>query len=284
MAEASIPGGGRAAWATRSAGAQASPWIERLARIGYAAKGAVYILVGGLAVAAAVGSGGRASGSSGAMASISDATLGRVVLGAIALGLVGYVVWQGVRAAFDPEEDGVGRRLLYALFALIHAGLASQAAQLAIHGGGSGSGSGGGGGSGGAQHWSARMMQQPFGPWLLGAAGVAVGLYGLQQIWNAWRVDLDDQLDLRSMTRRGRTWAIRSGRFGLAARGLVFAIVGTYLVVAAAQSDPSEAKGLGGVLEMMAGTPWLLGLVAAGLVAYGVYYLVRARYRIIQTP
>ncbi|NIP79014.1 MAG: DUF1206 domain-containing protein, partial [Gemmatimonadetes bacterium] len=79
-----------------------------------------------------------------------------------------------------------------------------------------------------------------------------------------------------------RTWTIRSGRMGLAARGVVFVIIAGYTVTAALQSDPSEARGLGGVLSLMQDTPWLLGLVALGLLGYGLYNLVRARYRIIR--
>lgn len=280
MTRADIPGGG-AEGAARRATREAAPWVEKLARFGYAAKGAVYILVGGLAVAAAFGSGGQTTGSSGALATIAGSPLGRVVLGLIALGLVGYVIWGLVRAIMNPEHDSGGKRAYYAFSAVVYGLLAVEAGRLAFSGGGGG-GTGGSGGADGAMHWSATLMRQPFGHWLLGAVGVGVAIFGLQQIWNAWRVDLDDQLALGSMSRTTRTWAVRSGRLGLAARGVVFAIIGAYLTIAAVQSDPSEARGLDGVLGMMRDTPWLLGLVALGLVAYGVYNLVRARFRVIR--
>ena len=282
MANPSIPSYGRTRSAARSAEHEAVPWVERFARFGYGAKGAVYLLVGGLGVAAAVGTGGQTTGSSGALASISDATWGRIVLAVIALGLVGYVVWQAVRVIKDPEGEGAGHRAFFALTGLIYTGLAVQAAMLALSGGGASGGGGGSGGGGSASNWSARLMQQPFGPWLLGAVGVAIFIYGLEQLWKAWQVDLDDQLDLHRMRRPARKWTVRLSRLGLAARGVVFGIIGSYVVVAAAQSDPSEARGLGGALEMLEGTPWLLGLVAFGLAAYGVYYFVRARYRRIE--
>lgn len=281
MTRADIPGGGGAEGAARRATREAAPWVETLARFGYAAKGAVYILVGGLAVAAAVGGGGQTTGSSGALATIAESPLGRVALALIALGLAGYVVWGVVRAVVNPENDSGGKRAYYGISAVVYGLLAVEAARLALSGPGGGGGSAGGSGDG-AMHWSATLMQQPFGHWLLGAVGVGVALFGLQQIWNAWRVDLDDQLALGSMSRTTRSWAVRSGRFGLAARGVVFVIIGVYVTLAAVQSDPSEARGLGGVLDTMRETPWLLGLVALGLVAYGVYNLVRARFRVIR--
>jgi hypothetical protein len=282
MANSDIPGARAAEGAARRATREAAPWVEKLARFGYAAKGAVYLLVGGLAVAAAFGGGGQATGTSGALTSIADSTFGRVILGLIALGLFGYVVWGFVRAATDPENDGAGHRVFYLVTSLIYGALAVEAARLAMGGGGGAGGGAGGGGGGGASHWSARLMEQPFGVWLVGLAGVAVGIYGIQQLINAWRVDLDDRLALGSMSRSARTWTIRTGRFGLAARGVVLTIIGGFFVTAAMQADPSEARGLGGVLGMMQDTPWLLGIIALGLLAYGVYNLVRARYRVIR--
>lgn len=277
MSDGSIPGTAEAKGAAHTAEREAAPWVEKLARFGYAAKGAVYVLVGGLAVATAFGQGGQTTGSSGALATISDSTLGRIVLGLIALGLIGYALWGVVRAVRNPEHDSGGKRAYYGLSAAIYGLLAVEAGRLALSGS-----SGGGGGGGGADHWTATLMQQPFGQWLVGAVGAAVAIFGLQQVWQAWNVDLDDRLDLSRLSSTGRTWAIRSGRFGLAARGVVLTIIGVYFTIAAIQSDPSEARGVGGVLDMMRGTPWLLGLIALGLVAYGVYNFVRARYRVIR--
>ena len=269
-----VPGAARAEGAARAAAHEAAPWIEMLARLGFAAKGAVYILVGALAAMAAFSGGGQTTGSSGALATLADDTWGRVLLGAIAVGLFGYVLWRAVSALLNPEHDKTGKRVFYGITAVIYAGLAIEAARMAL-------GAGGGGGDDTA-HWSAQLMSQPFGQILMAAAGVAVGLYGLQQIIHAWQADLDDRLDLSAMTRNARTWTVRFGRFGLAARGFVLAIIGGFFVMAAIQADPSEARGIDGVLDLMRGTTWLLGLVALGLIAYGAYQFVRARYRRIR--
>lgn len=275
MASEPTTGTGTGEDAADAAAREAAPWVEKLARFGYAAKGAIYVLVGGLALAAAVGSGGQTTGSSGALASIAESTAGRVVLAALALGLAGYAVWGLVRATYNPENDGTGHRVFYGVTALIYGSLAVEAARLAVS-------DVSGGGDDGAAHWSAELMQQPFGRWLLAGVGILIALYGIQQLINAWRVDLDDQLALGSMSATGRSWAVRSGRLGLAARGVVFGIIGYYVVQAALRANPEEARGLGAVLSAMRDTPWLLGVIALGLVAYGVYNLVRARFRVIR--
>lgn len=269
-----VPGADRAERAVRSAARAGAPWVEMLARLGFAAKGAVYIMMGLIAASAAFTGGGRTAGSSGALASLADSTWGRLALGLIAVGLVGYVVWRAISAVMNPEHEKAGKRAFYAITAVIYAGLALEAARLAM-----------GrlrGGDDGASHWSAELMSQPFGQLLMAAVGVGVLVYGLQQIWHGWRVDLDERLDMRAMSRAGRAWTVRLGRFGLAARGLVFAIIGGFFLMAAIQSDPSEALGIGGALSMMREVPWLLGIVALGLVAYGLYQIVRARYRRIR--
>ena len=274
MSAGRVPGAARTERAARSAARSAAPGVEMLARLGFAAKGVVYIMVGLIAASSALDGGGRTAGSSGALASLADSAWGRLALGLIAVGLAGYVVWRTVSASLNPEHDKAGRRAFYAGTAVVYAGLALEAARLAM--------GRVGGGDDDAAHWSAELMGQPFGQLLVALVGIAVLVYGVQQIWHGWRVDLDERLDLGAMSRSGRTWTIRLGRAGLAARGLVFALIGGFFLVAAIQSDPSEARGVGGALQMMREVPGLLGIVALGLVAYGLYQLVRARHRRIR--
>jgi hypothetical protein len=261
---------------TANAADRAASAVERLARVGYGAKGVVYILIGGLAFAAAIGVGGSTTDSTGAMAAISGSTAGSVVLGLIAIGLFGYVVWGLVRALKNPERDGAAKRAFHAVTAVVYTILGLAAVRLALNGGDTqGSGRN-------ADRWSATLMQQPLGHWLLGIVGAGIALFGLQQLVKAWRIDLDDQLALGSMSAAARPWAVRAGRLGLAARGVVFAIIGGHVVLAAVRSDPSEARGIREVLDMLEQTPWLLAVVALGLATYGIYNLVRARYRVIR--
>ncbi|CAN5266564.1 DUF1206 domain-containing protein [soil metagenome] len=256
----------------------AAPWIEKLARLGYAAKGVVYIVLGLLALQAAFG-GGQATDSGGALRTIVLQPFGRVLLGVIALGLFGYVVWRLVSAFLNPEGEKAPKRVGYAISGVIHVGLAIEAVRLAM-----GRASGGGNGDQ-ASHWTAEAMSQPLGRWAVAVAGIMIAGWGLQQLHHAYKVKLDKQLALGELSGGMRAWVVRVGRAGLAARGIVFGIIGIFVSLAALHTNPSEARGLGGALQALEQQPfgpWLLGVVAVGLMAYGIYELVRARYRRIQ--
>lgn len=249
-------------------------WYERLARLGFAAKGVVYVLVGAIAASAAFGD-GTAQGSTGALRTLIDEPLGQVLLGVVAVGLLGYVLWRFVSAFANPDGDGTGRRIYNFGTGVAHLALAIEAARLALA-------ARGGGGGEDAPHWTAAVMAQPFGVIAVGIAGGAFILYGLYQAYRGITADIDRRLDLHRMSPGAVVWVIRLGRAGLVARGIVFGLIGVFLIVAALQSDPSEARGLGGALRTLQGEtygPWLLGAVAVGLIAYGLFQFVRARYR-----
>lgn len=263
--------------------AEAAPWVRRLARAGYAAKGAVYILVGLLAAASAVGARGESEGTKGALASVVGAPFGQALLALVALGLVGYVVWQFVRAGLDPEgrgtdTEGLAKRAGFAISGAVYAGLALEAARLA-------QGAGGSGDENAAAHWTGRALELPFGRVAVGLVGLGVAAYGVYQGVKAVRSDICERLNLSSLDAQQRDTVEWTGRAGLAARGVVFVVTGAFLVVAAWQAQAAEARGLDGVLETLerqpAG-PALLALVAVGLVGYGAFQVVQARYRVVR--
>ena len=254
-------------------------WVERLARIGYLAKGIVYAIVGVLAVQAAVGSGGQTTDTKGALSAIAAQPFGKFLLALLTVGLIGYVVWRFVQAVQDPEHKGDdakgwATRLGYAVSGLIYASLAFTAIGLIR-------GSGGGGGGNSEQDWTARLLAQPFGQWLVGLVGAFVIGLGFYQLYQAYKAKFRKQMKLQEMSPTEETWATRIGRFGLGARGVVFCIIGFFLLQAARQSDASQVRGLDGALQSLAQQPygpWLLGIVALGLVAYGIHMAVQARY------
>ncbi len=252
--------------------ARTAGWLEPLARAGYAAKGTVYLLVGIFAAQAAFGS-GDPQGSSGALRTLTDEPMGQFFLGIIALGLLGYVAWRVASAIKDPEDRGTGARVFFAASAVVYAVLAVEAARLAL----------GGGGGGGGDHWIRTLVRQPFGLALLGAGGAVLAGYGLYRLYQAWVVDLDDRLDLSRMSPRAARWVVRLGRLGYAARGAVFALMGGLAVRAALAAQPERAEPMSGLLEDLEGSPWILGAIAAGFIAYAVYNYVRAGYRRIRT-
>lgn len=259
--------------------------LETTARVGCAARGIVYMLVGGLAVMAAVGTGGDTGGSKNALASLLDEPFGKTLLAVIALGLLAFAVWREVEAVSDADNRGTSGKGLairgaHVISGIIYLGLAFYAAGLAF-----GWATGGGGsGDEGAQGWSAWLLAKPFGRWLLGLVGLGVAGAGIAFVGRAWKGDVAKHLHY---SRHQRGWVVPLGRAGFAARGVVFLIIGGFLVVAAWQAQSSEARGLGGALRTLQEQPYgwiLLGLVAAGLFAFGVFGLVQAVYRRIDAP
>jgi len=259
---------------------EASPWIERLARLGYAAHGVVYLVIGVLAAQAAIGVGGQPTGTKGALQTILRQPFGQGLLSLVALGLIGYSVWRFVQALKDPEHEGraavgLGKRFGYFISGVIHASLSIAAIGMVTRAAWGGSGEE-------AKGWTARLMSLPWGIWVVGIIGVSILGVGLHQLYRAWRVQLDKELALSHLSGGAREWTVRFGRFGLAARGVVFAIIGISLIVAAVQADPHEVRGLADALQTLRDSsygPGLLGGVGLGLVAYGLYQLVTARYR-----
>lgn len=267
---------GRAEATAKGAAREAGPWVERLARMGYAARGIVYVIVGLVAAQAARGE-GAVTGQRGAFSEVLSRPGGKFMLGLLAVGLLGYAVWRFVEAGIDPEHDGGAKRAVYALSGVIHAGLALTAVRMAL-----GSSSGGGG----SDSMTARLMEAPAGRWLVASVALAIAGFGIYQIVKGWRADLDRRLDFSRLPSGTRVWAVRAARAGLAARGVVFMIIGFFLMQAALHSNPGESRDLAGALDALHDAsygPWLLGLVALGLIAYGLTEILKARYRRI-TP
>ena len=264
---------------------KAAPWLEKLARAGYAGKGLLYLTIGILAVRAAFGWGGSVGGSKNALAQLAgEGMLGTVLLWVIAIGLVGYALWNTLRAFLDPEnEDSTAKRLFYGISAGIHGFLAYWVfSTLLGDGGGSGGGSGGGGGTQGMV--AKALSWGTIGQVVVGLVGLGIAGYGIAQLVKAYKVDLGDMLDLTRMSHTARRAAVFVSRLGLAARGIVLVMVGFFILTAAFQSQSSEAGGLGSALQTLGDFgPWVLGLVALGLACYGVYMMVKAKYRRIET-
>lgn len=261
----------------------ASPWMEFLARFGYATKGIVYIVVGALATFAAIGWGGETTDVRGALQEIETKPFGRTVLATVAFGLLGYVLWRWVQALADTEHKGkdlkgISIRIGYFFSGAVYAGLAFTAAKVLIDVDEPDTS------TEIQQAWIARLMQVPAGRWLAGAIGASIIIFGLYQIYKGFRAKFRKRLKLGEMTEDKDTWATWAGRIGYIARGLVFCIIGAFLIQAAAHYNPSEAKGLDGVFRVLYSNPFgalALFVVAAGLIAYGFYMLVEARYRLI---
>lgn len=264
--------------------------LPTLARAGYAARGVIYLIVGGLAALAAWGSGGGTTDSKGALTQLLQAPFGKLLLALVAAGLICYAIWRSAQAVLDADghgtdANGLAVRAGLATSAVIHVGLALFAISL-LTGWGIGGGGAGGGSQGGnsSQEWTAWLMSKPFGQWLVGGVGLAIVGAGIAHFVKAWKAKFERRFDMGPDERRVIT---PISRFGLMARGTVFLIVGGFFLTAAIRQNPEEAKGLSGALETLQAQPYgwvLLAVVALGLVAFGLYSIIEAIYRRIQVP
>jgi hypothetical protein len=257
-------------------------WIEPVARIGYGAKGVVYCLIGLMAAAAAIGMGAGVADQRGVMRTLLAEPFGKVMLLGMAVGLSCYTLWFFIQAIFDPEGagtdwKGVAKRAGYLIDGFIHVGLVLAILRLMIGLKESAST------DSVARDWTAWVMSFPLGIWVVAGIGVGVMGYGIFQLWRAWRIRLDEQLELGKIRARGvRRVLIGVSRFGLIARGILFGTIGIFLLVAAMRADPKEARGVAAAMKALEEQRYgsvLLGAVAVGLFAYGVYQFLRARYR-----
>lgn len=252
--------------------------LKLFARTGYAARGIVYLLVGGLAALAAFGQGGKTTDSKGALTQLLAAPMGDVLLGALAIGLMGYALWRCIQAFTDTDHHGNGPkglviRAALAVSAVTHLLLAVFAIKLITTLGGSGSKDGG---SEGTASW---LMSQPFGRWLVGGVGLVMIGVGIAHGIKGAKAQFADNFDMPPNVQR---WTYPVCRFGLMIRGLVFMVVGTFFVVAAYHVNPDEAGGIAEVFDTFREQPfgvWLMGFVAAGLFAFGAYSMLEAFYR-----
>ena len=267
-------------WRARRAAEGVS--VELIARVGYVAKGVVYAIIAWFAIEAAFSAGGRTTGSRGALAQIVSETYGEVLLILIAIGLSAYAFWRFVQSVADAENEGTDlkglvTRALYFASGVVHASLVIWASQLIAGDTSSGEQ------QSGADSFATQLMSTSYGQWLVAAVGVMVIAVGIAQFVRGYREKFTRRLNLSSLTPELRKWAVRSGKAGLMARGVVFWIIGVFFVVAAYRADPQEAKGLGGALRALEQAPYgpyLLGAVGIGLLGYAVHQFVTARLRV----
>lgn len=261
--------------------------FETIARLGLIGKGAIFILIGLLAIRVAVGDGGQAEDKSGALETVARQPFGEAIVVALAVFFAAYAVWRFVEAIVGTDDDGAkdwAKRAGYVGRGAVYAVLAFVAVQIAAGSDGENGGQGaGGGGDEGAI--TARVLDWPLGPWIVLLAGVAVlGAAG----WNVWRGlsrKFKKSWHTERMGEQEERVATGVGVAGHLARGVTFALIGTFIVRAAWQYDPEETVGLDGALAKLARAdygPWLLGLTALGLVCYGLFCFAEARWRDVE--
>jgi hypothetical protein len=255
-------------------------WYAVLARCGLVAKGASYAIVGVLALKLAVGDGGKATSRQGALQAIAHHSYGKVLLVVLAAGLAAYALWRFVQAFAERGEDSAAKtwakRAGYVGRGLIYAGLTYSAVKILVDAGGNQSQ------NTKAHKTAAAILSWPGGTWIVGVVGSAIVVAGLVNVYRAVSTSFEDRWRTGEMGATARKWGKRVGVAGHLARGVVFGLIGVFVVKAAVDYNPKDAIGFDGALQKLAHSshgPYLLGVTAVGLVCYALYCLVDARYR-----
>jgi hypothetical protein len=257
-----------------------SPLGRGFARWGLLSRGALYVLVGVIAMDVSVGGGRRVRDRGGALATLTDTWRGRILVAALAFGLLGYAGWRFFEAIAGRtlergERQSWWKRIGYSARGFWYLGLFGVAASALLSADESR-------GSRKEDRYTARLLDFPLGRWLVAAIGVAIIGAGVFNAWRALGARFRKNLKLRKMSELEDRAFTAVGVVGHLARGLVFGLIGFFLIRAAYQYDPKEAIGLDGALATVLQADYgdtLLGFVAAGLLAYGLYSFVEARYR-----
>ncbi len=259
-----------------------SSGIKALARLGFAAIGTVYLLMGVLTLLAALGQRqGARTDKEEAMQRLQEVPGGSVLLGLIAVGLLGYIVWRFAQAIRDTEDKGtgakgLGMRLWFVASGLFYSGLALYAGRLALQGHAARGGNA-------PQTLTARVLGWPGGDWLiLLAGGVVIGI-ALFQVYRAFSGRFQTDVNASSLSDTQQRLVYRAAQVGITARGVVVALIGYFLLQAGRQSRAGAVGSTDEAFDLLAAMgPVALGAVAAGLAAYGLYMLVQARYPVLR--
>jgi hypothetical protein len=254
--------------------------IEWLARAGFLVKGALYIVIGALALQVAFRSGGRVTGTRGALIAILGQPFGRTMLLVAVIGLFGYAAWRVLQGLFDPDRlghnwRGLAMRTSFVVRGGVHAVLGWQTFRL-YRGLSAATGTS-------ERDVATEAFQWPLGDWLVVVTGLGLIGFAVQQVYAAITCRLERNLDVEEMRREAGNWTVGLSRFGVAGRAVVFALLGWAIVVAGWFRDPSEVGTTASSFHTLAEQPgglgrWLLGVAAAGFVAFGFYEIIHARY------
>lgn len=256
--------------------------MQAMARAGLATRGLTYLIIALIAAQIPFGGSGESADQHGAIEDIASKPFGRILLIAMAIGFGAYALWRWTVAlvgGHDAQGASRMKRLLKQLGAvamgLVYAALCVTTAVAAAGGQTSSS-------TQQQQSATARLLALPAGRALVIAIGVGVVIAGIVVLWRAVTTKFERKLAVEQMGPRMRRWAVGFGIAGNSAGGIVLALVGIFLIQAAAANNPHASKGLDQTLRTVAHAPFgpvLLLAVAAGLAAYGLYSFVEMRYR-----
>jgi len=262
-----------------------SPLMERLTRLGYAVKGFLYVAIGFIAIASALGKSRTPADQLGAITTFTKLPNADIFLWIILIGLISYSLWGVIRAVLDPlhkgrDSKGLLARAGYLVSAATYASFVLPTYDLIR----------------GARHASSnattvqlvsKVMSMPMGRWLVGAIGLAAIIAGIYQVVSGIEMNYDEVFKPYALSPEQLRIARQVGRYGTIARGIVFALVGFFLALAGLQANPGYAQGFNGALKYLEDQPYgiyLLLIVALGLIAFGIYSFMSAAWFRVKQP
>ncbi|MEP7047778.1 MAG: DUF1206 domain-containing protein [Ilumatobacteraceae bacterium] len=269
------------------------PGLVKIGRIGWFAKGVVYVIAGYLALAVAVKASGRTSGPSatgdqeaspvGAIKTVAGSGGGTLLLWLLAVGMLLYAAWRLVSAFLPGGKDAkaIAHRIGYIASAVMYITFAASAIGLARHTGKTPNG------NSKVTDISASFMSHTFGRVIIGVAGVIVIAVGLYRISKGLKADVEDELDMSGINGDRAKWTERLGRVGEVGRGIGFSLVGFFLLRSAMTYDVNQATGLDGALRRVATHSWgvfVVVVVGIGFAAYGLFCLSTFTHRRLEAP
>jgi hypothetical protein len=256
----------------------AAAWVEPVARVGFASIAVVYMTIGFLALLLAAGKGGQATDQRGAIDALEGLPGGKVLLAVIALGMAGYALWRFLQGTMDLEEKGkkakgLALRIGYIASGVAYTSLAYYTLKEVL---------GSASKRDSQKGFSAWLLTNDSGALILGALGMAVLAWGVWHFVKAYKEKFMRHVKTGEMSAYEQCWMRRVGRLGLSARGVVLITLGILAINAARHHDANQVQGIDGALRELASQPYgtyILGGVALGLIAYGLYWAFNVRYR-----
>lgn len=250
--------------------------IKKMARVGYIAKGTVYAITGVLAFMAAINEGGQTSGKTGVITFLQKQPFGNALLVLLALGLICYAGWRFFQSVKDPEhigddQNGKFKRVGLFISGILYLSLAGYAILKLVNAGSSGGGK------------TFSFLSGGFGVAVFAVIGVALAATSIQKFNKAYKGEFLKKFGYYSLTEEKRRKVIKNtGYLGIIARGVVFGILAYIFIRGAYHSNTNNIKNTADAFKFLQESsygPWLLGLVAAGLICYGIYMFAMAKYR-----
>jgi hypothetical protein len=251
--------------------------LDILARLGFTARGVIYVLIGLLALAIAFGKRAPAADRTGALQLVAAQPFGKVLLWLLVVGFAAMSLWRFAQAVYGVKGDGhhggdealaACRGVVYAVFSFgtwhfVQQNLLPQSTNQQ------------------STDFTAKAMAHSGGRILVVVVGIVIVGIGLYMIRQGVTKGFLEDLQFAGTSARTRTLVERLGMIGNVARGVVFAAIGVFMVIAAVHFDPAQAKGIDATLRSFAHTPlgpWLLAVVAVGMSVFGIYSMCEARW------